>query len=40
MEKDGNVYFFATEIEIGKNEDAAKRKTITKEILQYLKIIE
>lgn len=40
VEKNGNVYFFATEIDINKDEDAAKRKTITKEVLKYLKIVE
>ncbi len=40
VEIGGNVYFFAAEIDIEKNEDAAKRKTITKEVLKYLKIVE
>lgn len=39
VEKGNNVYFFATEIDINKNEDAAKRKSITNEVLKYLKII-
>jgi len=36
----GKVYFFATEIDINKNEDAAKRKQITRNVLRSLKIIE
>lgn len=36
----GETYFFATEIDISKNEDAAKRKEITRNILRKLKIIE
>lgn len=40
LEKENNVYFFATEIDINKNEDAAKRKEITKNILKKLKIID
>lgn len=36
----GEVYFFATEIDISKDADAAKRKEITKKILRELKIIE
>lgn len=40
VEKDGKVYFFAVQIDITKNEDAAKRKSINKEVLKYLKIIE
>lgn len=35
-----NVYFFATEIDLKKDEDAPKRKEITRNILKYLKIIE
>ncbi len=35
-----DVYFFATEIDIKKDEDAAKRAEITKNILRSLKIIE
>jgi beta-lactamase class D/D-alanyl-D-alanine dipeptidase len=37
---DGEVYFYATEIDINKNEDAAKRKEITRNILKNLKILE
>lgn len=37
---DNEVYFFATEIDIKKDEDAAKRKEITRKILHSLKIIE
>jgi beta-lactamase class D len=40
LEKGNNVYFFATQIDINKNEDAAKRKEITKNILKKMKIIE
>lgn len=40
IEKADNVYFFATEIDINKNEDAAKRKEVTKRILRHLKMIE
>lgn len=40
VERPENVYFFATEIDINKNEDAAKRKEITRKILKELKIIE
>ena len=36
----GEVYFFATEIDIKKDEDAAKRKEITRNILKSLNIIE
>ncbi len=35
-----DVYFFATEIDIKKDEDAAKRAGITKNVLRNLKIIE
>ncbi len=40
VERGADVYFFATEIDINKNEDAAKRKEITRNILKSLKIIE
>ncbi len=40
VERADNVYFFATEIDIKTNEDAAKRKEITRNILKNLKIIE
>ena len=40
VERGEDVYFFATEIDITKDEDAAKRKEITKNILKSLKIIE
>ncbi len=40
VERDDNVYFFATELDITKNEDAPKRLEITKKVLKSLKIIE
>jgi len=40
VERGSDVYFFATEIDINKDEDAAKRKEITRNILKSLKIIE
>ncbi len=40
VEKGTEAYFFATEIDIKKDEDAAKRKEITRNILKYLKITE
>jgi zinc D-Ala-D-Ala dipeptidase len=40
VERDRNVCFFATEIDINKNEDAARRKEITKKVLRELKILE
>ena len=40
VERGAEVYFFATEIDIQKDEDAAQRKEITKKILRELKIIE
>jgi beta-lactamase class D/D-alanyl-D-alanine dipeptidase len=40
VERGENVYFFVTEIDIQKDEDAAKRKEITRNILKSLKIIE
>jgi beta-lactamase class D/D-alanyl-D-alanine dipeptidase len=40
VERGADVYFFATEIDINKDADAAKRKEITKKILRELKIIE
>lgn len=40
VERADNVYFFALEIDITKNEDAPKRKEITRNILKYLQIIE
>ncbi len=39
VEHNANVYFFATEIDIKKNADAAKRLEITKSILKSLKVI-
>jgi D-alanyl-D-alanine dipeptidase len=40
VEKGGNVCFFATEIDIQKDEEAPKRKEVTKNILKHLKIID
>ncbi|MGH8726963.1 MAG: penicillin-binding transpeptidase domain-containing protein [Burkholderiales bacterium] len=40
LERGGNVYFFATNIDIEKNEDAAARLSITKAILRDLGLIE
>jgi len=40
VERDKNVYFFATEIDIKRDEDAAKRAEITKNVLKNLQIIE
>jgi beta-lactamase class D len=40
VEKGNEAYFFAIEIDIKKNEDAAKRKEITKNVLKTLQIIE
>lgn len=40
VERADNVYFYALEIDINKNEDAPKRKEITRNILKQLKIIE
>lgn len=40
VEKDGNVYFYALEIDMNKNEDPPKRKEITRNILKQMKIIE
>ena len=40
VERGGDVYFFATEIDIKKDEDAAKRLEITKNILRSLRIIQ
>lgn len=40
VERGSDVYFFATEIDIQKDQDAAKRKEITRNILKSLKIIE
>ena len=40
LEKADNSYFFATEIDIKKDEDAGKRKEITKNILRKLKLLE
>lgn len=40
VERSDNVYFFATELDITKNEDAPKRLEITKKVLKSLKIIE
>jgi len=39
VEKANEVYFFAAEIDIKKNEDAAKRKEITRNVLKSLQII-
>ena len=39
VERGTEVYFFATEIDITKDEDAAKRKEITRNILKSLQII-
>lgn len=38
VERGKDVYFFATEIDIKKDEDAAKRKEITRNVLKSLKI--
>lgn len=40
VERADNVYFFALEIDITKNEDAPKRKEIARSILKQMKIIE
>lgn len=40
VERGADVYFFATEIDITKEEDAQRRKEITKRVLRRLKIIE
>jgi beta-lactamase class D len=40
VEKGKDVYFFATELDMKKDEDAPKRKEITLNILKKLKIIE
>jgi beta-lactamase class D/D-alanyl-D-alanine dipeptidase len=40
VEKGDEVYFFAAEIDIKKNEDAAKRREITRNVLKSLQIIE
>ena len=40
VERGANTYFFATEIDITKDADAAKRKEITRSVLKNLKIIE
>ena len=40
VERGSDAYFFATEIDITKDADAAKRKEITRNILKSLKIIE
>lgn len=40
VERDSDVYFFATEIDIKKNEDAPKRMEITKRVLRNMKVIE
>jgi len=40
VEKGNEVYFFATEIDIKKDADAAKRAEITKSVLKSLQIIE
>lgn len=40
VETDSNVYFFATELDMKKNEDAQKRMEITKRVLRQMKVIE
>jgi len=40
VEKGSDAYFFATQIDIKKDEDAAKRAEITKNVLRNLQIIE
>lgn len=40
VERGADVYFFATEIDIKKDTDAARRKELTKRVLKSLKIIE
>jgi len=40
VERADNVYFFALEMDIKKDDDAPKRKEITKKVLKQLKIIE
>lgn len=40
VERGDNVYFFATELDMKKNEDAQKRYEITKRVLRSLKIID
>jgi D-alanyl-D-alanine dipeptidase len=40
VERADNVYFYALEIDITKNEDAPKRKEIARKILQQMNIIE
>jgi beta-lactamase class D len=40
VERDGKVYFFATNIDIDTGEDAAARLSITKAILRDLELIE
>ncbi|MBS1796575.1 MAG: class D beta-lactamase [Acidobacteria bacterium] len=39
VERGANTYFFATELDLKKDEDAPQRKEITRSILKYLKII-
>jgi D-alanyl-D-alanine dipeptidase len=39
VERVDNVYFFALEMDIKKDDDAPKRKEITKKVLRHLKII-
>jgi beta-lactamase class D len=40
VERADGIYFFATEIDIIKDDDAAKRQEITKNVFKSLKIIE
>ena len=40
VERGENVYFFATELDIKKNEDTQKRYEVTKSVLKSLKVIE
>lgn len=40
VERDNNVYFFALNIDIKKEEDTGARTTITKNILREMKIID
>ena len=40
VEKEENVYFFATELDMKNSDDAAKRKAITRNVLRELKILE
>nr|AIA13817.1 ClassD_beta_lactamase [uncultured bacterium] len=40
VERGSDIYFFATELDMKKNEDAQKRYEITKRVLRSLKVIE